>query len=531
MKVTAEGLKRSGLKRSDAENIVRLQKLIHWQKAPIDYMVERLGFAREDIVWSLRKEYKKQTWDGTKDPLAVALKELAAGNWVGIESATGTGKTYLAACIVLWFLECFPGSLVITTAPREKSLEIGVWREIGKLHSRFGMGELQTLTLKMNPPGDDWIAVGMTAGVRAGEDSATKMHGAHAKHMLWVLEETPGIPPAIITAVLNTSQAEHNLVLGIGNPDHQLDSLHILCGYSGVKAIRISALDHPNVVLEKEVIPGAVTKKGLDRMLSRYHNADHPMYRSRARGICPSQGPESVIRLEWLYKAVEKWETYLGPEATKSLENQPVTIGQDVANSEDGDKAAIAIGRGDICEKVESEPCPNATQLGHRLAIMIQEKGIDPNRVAVDGTGVGAATVNALKEHEITIGETCNGAVLERYGEVEQYRSLRSQMWWQLRNDLEAGLIGLPRDEELFADLVTPRYEVRLQKICVEEKKEIKKRLSRSPDKGDAVVYWNWIRVRRSTVGGVRDPHPEDPAINPLEYYSPGKRRSVYDED
>jgi hypothetical protein len=32
--------------------------------------------------------------------------------------------------------------------------------------------------------------------------------------------------------------------------------------------------------------------------------------------------------------------------------------------------------------------------------------------------------------------------------------------------------------------------------IKVESKEEIKKRLGRSPNKGDAVIYWNWVRRR-----------------------------------
>lgn len=31
----------------------------------------------------------------------------------------------------------------------------------------------------------------------------------------------------------------------------------------------------------------------------------------------------------------------------------------------------------------------------------------------------------------------------------------------------------------------------------VESKENIKKRLGRSPNKGDSVVYWNWVRVKR----------------------------------
>ncbi len=46
----------------------------------------------------------------------------------------------------------------------------------------------------------------------------------------------------------------------------------------------------------------------------------------------------------------------------------------------------------------------------------------------------------------------------------------------------------------MIADLVTPKWFVRNGKIIVESKEDIKKRLGRSPNKGDAAVYWNWVR-------------------------------------
>jgi len=77
-------------------------------------------------------------------------------------------------------------------------------------------------------------------------------------------------------------------------------------------------------------------------------------------------------------------------------------------------------------------------------------------------------------------------------------------MWWGLREALDPDYgieIALPPDPALQADLTTPRYEVRpgeIPKILVESKKDIKKRLGRSTDKGDAVVYaWSAGDVER----------------------------------
>ena len=78
----------------------------------------------------------------------------------------------------------------------------------------------------------------------------------------------------------------------------------------------------------------------------------------------------------------------------------------------------------------------------------------------------------------------------------ELFANLRAQMHWRLREDLRRGYVALPNDRELFEDLTTPTWEARNGRILVESKEHIRKRLGRSPDKGDAVVLWNFVRPR-----------------------------------
>lgn len=76
------------------------------------------------------------------------------------------------------------------------------------------------------------------------------------------------------------------------------------------------------------------------------------------------------------------------------------------------------------------------------------------------------------------------------------HKNCRSAAWWNLRELLDpAGdaSVCLPPDDELAADLTTPRWEsVTGGKIKVESKDEIRKRLKRSTDRGDACVQAFW---------------------------------------
>lgn len=462
---------------------------------PVEFMIKELGIREKTIKWSMNPEYENHKWDGDRDPLVEMCNSVASWEDTGIESATATGKTFISALLVFWFLHCFKNSLVVTIAPKEKQLTLNLWKEIGYLWPRFQAihpkAQLTKLMIRMNPPRKKWAAVGLPVGVGASERSATKLQGFHEEHMLFITEETPGISDPIIKAIENTATSPKNIHLALGNPDHVQDTLHKFCEHDTTNNIRISALDHPNVVKnDPNFIPGAVSKQKIEKRKERYRTPDHPLYLSRIRGICPSQSENSLIKFQWIKESISIGEMF----ANELRSEGPRALGVDVANSEVGDEAAIARGKGALLEEVETFPCGNANELGERVNTEMKANGIKDRNVGVDSIGIGAGTVNELKRLGSYVN-ALNGASKPVFtGGEERFANLRSQMWWRLAMDLQDNKIGLPNDEELIADLTTPRWTTKNGKIAIESKNELKKRLGRSPDKGDAVVYWNWIR-------------------------------------
>ena len=69
---------------------------------------------------------------------------------------------------------------------------------------------------------------------------------------------------------------------------------------------------------------------------------------------------------------------------------------------------------------------------------------------------------------------------------------MRAAAYWQLREwlDPEHGYgVALPPGRELLAELCAPRYRMLTSGVQLESKDEVKKRLGRSPDLADPVVY------------------------------------------
>lgn len=303
---------------------------VRYQKDPIGWMRDKLGIPESHIRWSMFPEYAHHIWDGTVDPLAKLCEAVANGQDTGAESATGTGKTFLAAALALWFHACFEDSLVVTTAPKEGQLTAQLWKEIGRHWPKFSkaypMASKVMLRIRMKEGAGEqetWAILGYACSIGTTEESATKAQGFHAAHMLIITEETPGIDPAVMTAFKNTCTGDHNVRLALGNPDHPRDALHQMCAQKSVVAVRISALDHPNVVCKREIIPGAAGQRSIDAKLEEYKSETHPMYQSRVRGLCPTEGT-----LPFPKATVERCDAPLST-------NPPSVWGWDVARAKD----------------------------------------------------------------------------------------------------------------------------------------------------------------------------------------------------
>ena len=52
------------------------------------------------------------------------LEVVAAHRQVTVRSCHGTGKSFVSACAVLWWLYCHRPSLVITTAPTARQVDV-----------------------------------------------------------------------------------------------------------------------------------------------------------------------------------------------------------------------------------------------------------------------------------------------------------------------------------------------------------------------------------------------------------------------
>lgn len=136
------------------------------------------------------------------------------------------------------------------------------------------------------------------------------------------------------------------------------------------------------------------------------------------------------------------------------------------------------------------------TKDGALVASQIVVVARDGAEIVLDvGGGYASGPLEHFKALEIEVAKF-NGAEASAAVSKDglKFRNRRAELHWKLREALDpnsGAFIALPPDPELAADLATPRWRLTPGGILVESKEDIRKRLGRSPDKGDAVVMAN----------------------------------------
>jgi len=117
----------------------------------------------------------------------------------------------------------------------------------------------------------------------------------------------------------------------------------------------------------------------------------------------------------------------------------------------------------------------------------------EPLIINIDIIGVGGSTYDSTvvmypQAWPVNVSERSD--YTDRSGRLRM-RNLRAEIHWRLREALDPDHgddLALPPDKELLADLCAPRYRVTAAGVQVESKEEIKERIGRSPDVGEAVM-------------------------------------------
>ena len=428
---------------------------LEWiQREPVEFIESVLGFE----PWSKQREIIESVRDNPR---------------TAVRSCHGSGKTAVAARIVLWFLAAYPRSRVISTAPTWTQVRDLLWAELHRGVARAPAGFYPSPDLTRLSFSPEHFAVGIST------DQPERMQGHHAEHLLLVCDEASGVREEVYAAAEGFLTAGAGArVLLIGNPT--LSSGTFYRAFTSERelwsTISISAEDTPRLTGEKVSEAVAANMPSPDWVAERASawGEDSPEYAIRVLGEFPKQGSDQVIDLAAVEAAVAR-EVEPGPDLIVSC---------DVARY-GSDETVIVAKRG---AKITIEASYSGRSLmqtvGHISDVVARAGDYRDLRIVIDDAGLGGGVTDRLKERGYPVAPFTGAG---RAHEPTKYPNRRSEAWWAFAEALPE--LDLPHDDQLIADLVAPRYAMdSAGRRVVEAKEKTRARLGRSPDRADAVL-------------------------------------------
>jgi hypothetical protein len=192
-----------------------------------------------------------------------------------------------------------------------------------------------------------------------------------------------------------------------------------------------------------------------------------------------ASGHESYVPAEYVLAA----RRFEAPDQSAA----PLILGIDIARG-GGDKTRIISRRG----RIAGDEC-NVTidtrdlmDVTGRVAMEIDRT--NPDRVFLDGTGLGAGVYDRLAERGYTVVELVNFG--SKAAEAERYVNKRAEMWARMAEWMrDAGGADIPDDDAWQSAICAPGYQFDSNsRLQLEAKEKIKSRVGFSPDVGDGLA-------------------------------------------
>lgn len=508
----------------------------------IDMAYDSLHFFRKTL------RVREFTTDQEKIALSVINNKCTA-----VQAAHGVGKTFIEACLALWFLMTHRNSIVITTAPTERQVREILWSEINNLIVKSGLfiGGKDRLTGYAFGP--RWFATGITTIAGNDEDSAVRFQGYHANHILVIVDEAVGIQPAIWEAIDGITSSKEAKILAVANPATPNCVFKEKIDSRTWNVLKVSALNHPNVLQKKEIIPGAVSYEWIKDKIKMWckeitndqllitndnifefggkHYVPNNLFKWKVLGEFPEESTDTLIPRTAVQSAVQRGKKCTESECNECMEseygekNSSYSIHSnhsthsthstncfmsiDVARF-GSDSSVIALNRDNFITHYTFYNLDTAKLTGEAINLIKKYK---PAKVGVDCDGIGAGVYDNL--NEALSSEVIDTELIEIHGGAnavsslsslgslsslsrkkdDEFMNLRAQIYWLLKEDIETLAIQPDEGNEIEIGLSSIKYFFNTKgKIQIESKDDIRKRLGRSPDAEDAIAYVNFLK-------------------------------------
>lgn len=453
------------------------------------YYHDPVGFARECINWGNRELAPYQ---------ADIMETLQKDHRLAVRAPRGTGKSATSALVVLWFAITRDASCVdwkvVTTAGSWSQISNYLWPEIRKWAGKlkwdvvrdgkpFGQLELQNLSLRLR----------YGSAFAAASSNPTLIEGAHADSLLVLFDESKAIAAetfdAIEGAFTGTGEVFTLAMSTPGAPQGRFYDIHS-------DRVKFRDWTAKHITLEETLAVGQISHNWVEQRRVQW-GEQSALFQNHVLGEFYAGEEDSVIPLSWVEAAVERWREW---DANGRIDpGKPHTLGVDIARS-GTDKTVLAVRQGHIITELRAFTLTDTMATTGRVKAILDN---DENCTAiVDVIGIGAGVLDRLREQNCKVQAFTASARTTKRDKTNEigFVNVRAGAWWNLREllDPSAGSdVCLPPDDDMMGDLTALRMGELMSggKMKMESKDDLRRRIGRSTDHGDAVVQAFWTEA------------------------------------
>ena len=397
-----------------------------------------------------------------------------------MKACKNPGKTRVLATISWHFLTVFPHPNVAATSITGENLRDGLWKEMAMLQLRSELlsREFQWTAERIfykRYPATWWMSARKWSKAADPAQQSNTLAGLHQDYILFVLDETGGMPRAVMAAA--------DAALG-----------------SGIVSRLVQAGNPTN--LEGPLYDACTSERALWNVIDVTGDPDDPKRAPRvsiewARAQIAKYGKESPWVLVNVYGrfppaslnallGIDEVEAAMKRHLTRDVyEWSQKRLGVDVARY--GDDLTVLFPRQGLAAfkpvaMSHVRDSPVSVDIATRVAVA-QAKWGHEMEFYDDTVGWAHGAIDVRRTHP---GATVVPVAMDRPAFDPRYVNTRAYCWMMMAEWVKRGG-ALPNVPELVAELTVPTYMFHSGKFQIEPKDEIKRRLGRSPNYADAL--------------------------------------------
>lgn len=449
---------------------------------------ELAGFDGPD-VWQrdwlndLGEQVRKNGFNG-RDPVPPVRMATASGH--------GIGKSALTSMVILWIMSTRPYAKGIVTANTGEQLRTKTWSELAKWKSRCIVGhwfELNSGKGSLSMYHKSWPESWRVDAQTCREENSEAFAGLHSAEStpFYLFDEASAIPDKIWEVAEGGLTDGEPMFFAFGNPTRNTGKFR-QC-FNQTHLWRCRQIDSRNAKM---------TNKLLIQQWAETWGEDSDFFRVRVKGEFPRAGDCQFIPSDVVAAARKRTAVYLG--------NEPLVCGIDIARG-GGDNCVIMFRRGkdaksEKCYVIPAEKSRDSMKVVSMITMILDRH--KPDHSFIDVTGIGGPIGDRLRQLGYAVTDVGFGHTAT---EDKKYADKASEMGMNCRDWLINGGCIID-DSTLEADLTEREYfHDSKDRLKVEPKDEMKKRLGRSCDYSDA-LYLTFAHPVAPVVRGQDDNAP-----------------------